>query len=208
VLVGQQQMIQIDSPNYGFSLTVYGGFLSENVEFAEADKVLREAEIILRKFLSPSNLWLGDNLRNQAISLYHQGKYPEAIEKADMTLKMYEESFGKHYDHYPTILMTKGLSLAKSGQTNEGERLLREAFELRAKSLPKEHFWVAIAESVLGECLMMQRKYAEAEPLLLESFESLKISQGTENPRTVLARSRLAALYEKTNRAELAAQYR
>ncbi len=185
---------EIDSPNYAFSLTVYGGFLSEKGEFAEADKVLREAEIIFRKFLSPSNLWLGDNLRNQAISLYNQGKYPEAIEKADMTLKMYEESFGKHYDHYPTALMIKGLSLAKSGQTNEGERLLREAFELRRNSLPKEHFWVAIAMSALGEGLTLQKKYAEAEPLLIESFESLKNSQGAENPRTVLAQNRLNEL--------------
>ncbi len=199
---------EIDSPNYSFSLTVYGGFLSEKGEFAEADKVLREAEIILRKFLSPTNLWLGDNLRNQAMSLYNQGKYAEASEKADMTLKMYEENFGKHYDHYATVLMIKGLSLAKSGQTNEGERLLREAFELRTKSLPKKHFWVAIAESALGEGLMTQKKFAEAETLLKESFESLKISQGADNPRTEKARQRLILLYENLGKINLANEYR
>ncbi len=190
------------TPTFAFNLTVLSGFLTEKSEFAEADADLREAEDIFRKNLSQSNLWLGDNLRNQAISFYFQGKYSEAIQKADETLKIYEESFGKHYDHYPTTLMIKGLSLAKIGQTNEAENLLREALKLRTDSLPKEHFWVAIAESALGECLMIEKKYAEAEPLLRESYESLKISQGEQNPRTVLAQNRLVKLYRDWNKTE------
>ena len=193
------------TPTFGFNLTVLSGFLTEKGEFAEADAHLKEAEDIFRKNLSSDNLWLGDNLRNQAISFYFQAKYTEAIQKADETLKMYA-TFGKHYDHYPTALIFKGLSLAKIGQTNEGEKLLREAVKLRTDSLPKEHFWVAIAESALGECLMIEKKYAEAEPLLRESYESLKNSQGAQNPRTILAQNRLVKLYQDWNKPELAAK--
>ena len=179
--------------------------MTEKGEFAEADAYLSEAEDIFRKNLAPNNLWLGDNLRNQAISFYFQAKYTEAIQKADETLKNYA-TFGKHYDHYPTALIFKGLSLAKTGQAIEGEKLLREAVKLRTDSLPKEHFWVAIAESALGECLMMEKKYAEAEPLLRESYESLKNSQGAQNPRTILAQNRLVKLYQDWNKPELAAK--
>ena len=193
------------TPTFGFNLTVLSGFLTEKGEFAEADAYLSEAEDIFRKNLAPNNLWLGDNLRNQAISFYFQAKYTESIQKADETLKNYA-TFGKHYDHYPTALIFKGLSLAKTGQLNEGEKLLREAVELRTTSLPKEHFWVAIAESALGECLMMEKKYAEAEPLLRESYESLKNSQGAQNPRTILAQNRLVKLYQDWNKPELAAK--
>ena len=56
------------TPTFGFNLTVLSGFLTEKGEFAEADAYLSEAEDIFRKNLSPTNLWLGDNLRNQAIS--------------------------------------------------------------------------------------------------------------------------------------------
>lgn len=179
-----------ETPAFGFNLTVLSGFLTEKGDFAQADKHLHEAEDIFRKNLAPTSLWVGDNLRNQAISLYFQGKYAEAIQKSDEALKIYL-TFGKHYDHYPTVLIYKGLSLAKSGRTNEGEKLLREAVEMRRKSLPKEHFWVAIAESALGEVLTLKKEYAEAEPLLKQSLESLKKSQGTENPRTILAQNRL-----------------
>ncbi len=130
----------------------------------------------------------------------------EAIQKADENLKIYA-TFGKHYDHYPTALIFKGLSLAKTGQINEGEKLLREAVELRTKSLPKEHFWVAIAESALGEDLYLQKRFTEAEPFLLESFESLKGSQGTQNPRTILAQNRLVKLYQDWGKPELATRF-
>ncbi|MEP6904173.1 MAG: serine/threonine-protein kinase, partial [Actinomycetota bacterium] len=197
---------ETDSPSYGFALTIYGGFLSEQGDYSNADATLREAETIFRKLLSPQNLWLGDNLRNQAVALYGQGKYVEAIKQTDEALKIYDESFGKHYDQYPTALIVKGLSLVKNGQTIEGEKLLREAVKIRVESLPKEHFWIALANSALGECLMIEKRYTEAEPLLSESYESLKVSQGAENPRTKLAKSRLAALYEKTNQTEFAKQ--
>ncbi|HEY0428432.1 MAG TPA: serine/threonine-protein kinase [Pyrinomonadaceae bacterium] len=185
---------ETDSPSYGFSLTILGGFLTEKGNFNEADAYLKEAETLFRRFLSPTNLWLGDNLRNQAISLYGQARFSEAIGKADETLKIYEESFGTHYDHYPTALIIKGLSLTKTGQTVEGEKLLREAVKIRTESLPKGHFWTALANSALGECLTIQKRYAEAEPLLLESYQDLKNSQGEQSPRTQLALGRLNEL--------------
>ncbi|MGI8786192.1 MAG: protein kinase domain-containing protein [Pyrinomonadaceae bacterium] len=199
---------ETDSPNYGFALNILGGFLTENGDFAEADTKLREAEIIFRKLLSPNALWLGDNLRNQASSLYHQGKYAEAIKNSETALEIYEESFGKNYDNYPTALITKGLSLTKTGQLNEGEKILREAVRIRTETLPPEHFWTALAKSALGENLMMHKRFDEAEPLLLESYESLRRSQGEQNPRTSLAQNRLAAFYENRNKLEQAEQFR
>ena len=74
---------------------------------------------------------------------------------------------------------------------------MREALKIRTDSLPKEHYWVALAKSALGECLTIEKRYHEAEPLLLESYGSLKNSQGADNPRTKLAGHRLDALYDK-----------
>ncbi len=46
-----------------------------------------------------------------------------------------------------------------------------------------------IANYALGENLMTQKRFAEAEPLLTESYNDLRNSQGEENPRTLLAKS-------------------
>ena len=55
----------------------------------------------------------------------------------------------------------------------------------------------ALTRGALGECLTAQKRFGEAEPLLLQSYRSLNESQGPGNPRTRLALQRLAALYEK-----------
>ncbi|CAN5561922.1 hypothetical protein BH10ACI3_BH10ACI3_09120 [soil metagenome] len=198
---------ETDSPNYGFSLNILGGFLTESGDDVEAEKKLRKAETIFRKLLSPNALWLGDNLRNQAFCLYGQHKYAEAVEKSDSTLKIYEESFSKKYDNYPTALIVKGSSLTKMGRSTEGEKVLRDALQLRTEALPAGHFWVAVAKSALGECLATENRFVEAEPLLLESYETLNTSQGARNPRTLLAQSRLADLYSRWNKPDLAAAY-
>jgi serine/threonine-protein kinase len=203
-----RQRGETDTPNFGFTLTVLGGFLTEKDDYAEADANLREAEAIQRKFLNPSSLWLGDNLRNQAISFYEQGRYAESLSKVTETLKIYRESFGPYYDNYPTALIIQGLILAKTGQPKEGEKILREAVKIRTDLLPKGHYWVALTNSALGECLTIEKRYNEAEPLLLASYESLKSSQGASNPRTQIALQRLITLYEKWGRLDAASAYR
>jgi serine/threonine-protein kinase len=203
-----RQRGETNSDNFGFALTILGGFLTEKGNFAEADANLHEAETIFRKLLRASNLWLGDNLRNQAISFYEQGRYADSLSKVTETLKIYRESFGPYYDNYPTALIINGLILAKTGQSQEGEKILREAVKLRTGSLPKGHYWVALANSALGECLTIEKRYDEAEPLLLASYESLKSSQGASNPRTQIALQRIIALYEKWGRLDAASAYR
>src|SRR6266446_6382157 len=146
-----RQREETDTPNFSFTLTVLGGFLTEKGDYAEADTNLREAEAIQRKLLVPSNLWSGDNLRNQAISFYEQGRYAESLSKITETLKIYRDSFGPYYDNYPTALIINGLILAKTGQPKEGEKILREAVKIRTDLLPKGHYWVALANSALGE---------------------------------------------------------
>lgn len=85
--------------------------------------------------------------------------------------------------------------------------LLRQAVKLRTESLPKDHQWVAAANSALGEGLTTQKRYAEAEALLLGSYNSSIKSQGPQNPRTLLARDSLVELYQKWKRPDLAAKY-
>jgi eukaryotic-like serine/threonine-protein kinase len=206
-ILEDRQTGQADTPGFGFSLTVLGGFLTDNRQFAEADAALREAEAIFRKLLSPSHLWLADNLRNQAALLYEEDRFAESLEKVTRALDVYR-NFGTHYDNYPTALIIRGLSLTKTGQPNEGETILREAVKIRTDSVPKEHFWAALANGALGECLTIQGRYDEAEPLLVGSCERLKSSQGATNPRTRLALRRLIMLYDDWGKHDIAKKYK
>ncbi|MGH8092775.1 MAG: protein kinase domain-containing protein [Chthoniobacterales bacterium] len=198
-----RQARQTDTADYAFALTVLGGFLTEAGNFAEADAALARAESILRRRQSPSALWLGDALRNEALSFYRQGKYALAQERVNEARRIYLDWFGPTYDQYPTTLITAGLILDETGRPREGEKLLREAVRLRASLLPRGHFWLALANSALGSCLTKQGRFEEAEPLLRQSYESLKSSQGPNNPRTKLALQRLVAFYASSPRNKL-----
>ena len=96
----------------------------------------------------------------------------------------------------------------KTGKSKEAETILREAVRLRTDSLPKEHFWVAVANGALGECLTTQKRFSEAEPLLVESYASLNSRLGQRDPRTAEALGRVVALYDSWGEPAQAALYR
>jgi len=74
--------------------------------------------------------------------------------------------------------------------------------------MPSGHWQLATSRSVLGECLARQRRFAEAEPLVVESYEALKAFRGEQDERTVEALARVVALYEAWKRPDAAAKYR
>ncbi|MDQ6808762.1 MAG: tetratricopeptide repeat protein [Verrucomicrobiota bacterium] len=201
----EQQAGRSDTPSYGFTLTILGGFLTETGDFPKADAALAEGERLFRRLLGPAHLWLGDNLRNQAISFYRQDRFGEAEAKVTEALSIYNESFGPHYDQYPTALITKGLILNRTGDSQKGEAVLREALKLRMDSLPKNHFWVAEAEEALGQCLLSQGRLDAAEALLLEAHAKLAATFGRDDPRTRAALKPLLSLYQASGRTSEAA---
>jgi hypothetical protein len=67
---------------------------------------------------------------------------------------------------------------------------------------------IPYAASALGECLTVEKRYGEAEPLLLDSYNELKSKLGDQNKRTIEARQRLAKLYTDWEKPGQAAQFR
>ena len=89
--------------------------------------------------------------------------------------------------------------------------LLRECLAIREKTQPD--FWPTFnRKSLIGGALFGQKKYADAEPLLLTGFEGMK-KQEAKIPRSLRIRlpqaaERLVQLYEATDRKDEAAKWR
>lgn len=195
-----------DAPELASSLTGLGSFQLEQGRFTDADEDLKTAEKIYRKRFAPTYMPLGDNLRLQAYSLLLQGSYRDAEDRIDSALSIYDQGAGKAYVNYASALMIKGSIYAKTGRLVEGEAFLRDAVRLREENLPAGHFLTALAKEALGDCLLSQNKTTEAEKLLADSFESLKASQGTKNPRTNRAAALLAQTYRNLGNDVMAAR--
>jgi tetratricopeptide (TPR) repeat protein len=177
------------------NLTGLGSFLMEKGELDEAEKQLREAETLYRKFVGKSNTQLGDNLRLQAQVAYAKRNYTEAEAKINQTWEIYRVSTKPQYLNYATALTIQGLIYHQTARSEEAENLLREALRLRLEYMPESHFLRAMTTGALGEFLSSQKRQSEAEPLLLASYESLQKSQSINSPRIRLAIERLVDLY-------------
>ena len=108
-------------------------------------------------------------------------------------------------------LASRASALLAAGKFAETEPLARECLVLREKQIPDD--WRTFnARSMLGGSLLGQKKYAEAEPLLLSGYEGMKQREaqipGEGKPRLTEAMARLERLYEATARPGLAAEWK
>jgi hypothetical protein len=103
------------------------------------------------------------------------------------------------------------LTLLLEKKPAEAELKLRECLTIRRKIQPGD--WTTFdTESALGEALVDQKKFAEAEPLLRSGYEGLKQRVDAIPPqqrsRLTMALERLVKFYEVQGQEDQAARWR
>jgi serine/threonine protein kinase len=100
------------------------------------------------------------------------------------------------------------LNLSLQKRYDEAEPLTREAVAINQNEEHRRFYWV----SVWGAILLGQKKYAEAEPLLLKGYEEMKrreaILRGEDRRLMSEAGERVVRFYEVINQPEKARQWR
>ena len=97
------------------------------------------------------------------------------------------------------------------GEYAAAEPLLRECLAIRAAKLPD--VWLTFhARSQLGGSLLGQKKYAEAEPLVLTGYEGMQAREawisGRDKNWLIEAGARIVALYDAWGKPGAAAAWR
>ncbi len=112
---------------------------------------------------------------------------------------------------YASAQAVRGTTLLAQKKPAEAELKLRESLMVRQKLQPDD--WTTYeTRSLLGQALRDQKKYAEAEPLLLSAYEGLK-QRANDIPmqdkhRIHQAIERLVKLYEAWGKNDKAADWR
>jgi serine/threonine-protein kinase len=174
----------------------------------EAEALCREALAMRRKQLGDEHYLVGDALIVLAGSLHDQRRYDAAEATSRDALALYRRALPTASLETASALQTLAEVLIDEGKAPEAEPPIREALAIRNKNLPGDHPLVLEVESVLGGCFAALHRYAEAEPLLLRSLQGLQAARGADSRATRDARDRVVRYYEKTGRADKAAQYR
>jgi hypothetical protein len=116
--------------------------------------------------------------------------------------------------HSPThaaALAVRGSMLLHEKKPAEAELKLRESLTMRQQIQPDD--WTTFdTKSVLGEALLDQRKFADAEPLLLSGYEGMKQREKTiphqDRSHLTKAIERLIRLYEAWGKDDQAMKWR
>jgi hypothetical protein len=104
-----------------------------------------------------------------------------------------------------------GANLLQQRKWEDAEFVLRESLAIREKAEPDS--WATHdTRSRLGGAMLGQKKYAEAEPLLIRGYEGLQARKATIPPpdrhRVAEVVEQTIQLYEAWNQPEKAAEWR
>ncbi len=143
--------------------------------------------------------------------------YPEAGQSAEAAQLIQEilvesrKALPRDSPQLAATLAQYSLTLLQLSAYADAEPLLRECLAIRAKT-ESESWSTFNTQSMLGGALLGQKKYEEAEPLLLAGYNGMKQRQTQMPPkskeRLTEAAGRLVQLYEATDKQDEAAKWR
>ena len=146
-------------------------YLSEG-KYAQAEALYGQTLEVQRRVLGPEHGHTLATLSDFASMCQREGKYALAETYAAQTLAGWRHSLGAENPNTLVSEADLGLAYLSQGKFAQSEPLAREALEAEKKIRP-DHWQRFRATSLLGASLAGEKKYAEAEPLLLEGYQGM-----------------------------------
>ncbi|HEV7926949.1 MAG TPA: serine/threonine-protein kinase, partial [Verrucomicrobiae bacterium] len=209
-----------DHPYVSFSLSGLAQVRQEQGKLAEAESLHRQALALRRKALGNESQGVATSLNDLAVVLFIEGKIPEAEDTQRDALAIQVKIYGPShpsvlnslYNLVRTIVVQTNLTEAQLQDKYAAiEPVARQCQTALTDKFPDE--WVSFSgRCLLGCCLVGEKKYAEAEPLLLSGYDGMKQREdkvpASIKPRLIGVAAALQELFEATNRPDQAAQWK
>ena len=183
-------------------------------KLAEAETALRECINILTKAYGTENLRLTERYLGTLTELFHrQKKWPEAEASVQEWVALCRAKHGTRKTLFHALRWQEIILIAQRKWT-EAEPVLREVTDLCDRLSTGDQPSIEPTTCIhlrrgLGEALFRQGKMAEAEPLLLSSYEALQHATGPWDGREAeWSLQNLVEIYEATARPNQAAAWK
>jgi serine/threonine-protein kinase len=195
-----------EHPETGQSLNNLGRSLRETGDLAGAENLYRQAIEVWEQKYGKDAPSVAFPLANLGAVLREQGEYEEAEVLLRRSLAIRRRALAPGSTDLGWSLNNLGLLLVRKGEPQEAELYFRESLDLY-RSL-SHHWRTAETRTLLGEALMEQGEYEEAESLMLEGYIFLRDELEPGHRRTRDALDRLVRLYQAWEKPQQAAYYR
>jgi non-specific serine/threonine protein kinase/serine/threonine-protein kinase len=210
-LTGRMRKLGADHPDSLTSMNELAGLYDLQKKYDLAEPLYSEAAQAFTAKLGaehPNTLICKHNLA----MLYHaQGNNDKAETLLRELIEPSQQGFGADTPHYAQHLACLGHILLKQNKPGEAEQVLRQLLGFREKKEPEA--WTTFnTKSQLGGAMLAQKKYADAEPLLLQGYEGMK-QRSVNIPiegkvRLTEALERLVQLYDSWGQKDKADAWR
>jgi tetratricopeptide (TPR) repeat protein len=195
-------------PDHPETLTVMSNLALDCFLVGQTDRALplfEETLRLRRAKLGPDHPRTLTAMSHLAAGYALAGRSAEAAALMKELVANARKSLPKDSRQLAGVLAQHGATLLRSRVFAGAESLLRECLAIREKSEPDA--WTTFnTRSQLGGALLGQKKYTEAEPLLLRGYEGMKAREKSIPPPAVTrlpeALDRLIELYTATNRPD------
>jgi serine/threonine protein kinase/DNA-binding SARP family transcriptional activator len=205
-LAVQREKLGEVHPHTLATLALLGVNYRDAGRLAEAIPLLEQAHREGRKQASLG--WVGDELLTAYI---RAGKSMEGSTLVKDNLEAARKELPADSLALPGALALNGLALLQLKAWTDAESVLRECLSMRETKEPDA--WTTFStKSMLGGALLGQKKYSDAEPLLLAGYEGMKKREDKIPPqgkiRVTEALDRLVQLYDATGKNVEATKWR
>ena len=177
-------------------------------EYEPAEALFRESLAMNRKLFGEVNTEVSANLSNLALVARDRGDYARANAIFVQVVAMDRQILGPGHLIVGGSLNYWGESLRLDGDARRAEEVLRESLAIHVKALPQGHWMIAATQTLIARALVDQRRFAEAERLMLEAYPTVDAQFGARHPRVTAVVERIVALYDAWGKPEKAAEWR
>jgi eukaryotic-like serine/threonine-protein kinase len=207
----QRRVLGNQHPDTLASVTNLAAACAAQAKYPQAEALYRQNLETEQRVLGPEHPDFLGTVSDVASLYQREGKYAQAEIYATQALAGQRRALGSEDPQTMSSAADLALAYLSQGEFAKAEPLARESLEFYQKKQPDD--WQRFrAETLLGASLAGQKKYAEAERLLLGGYEGMvarkdKIAVPDWN-QVDLARDWLVELYEAWGKPEKAAEWR
>ncbi|MCP3963877.1 MAG: serine/threonine protein kinase [bacterium] len=196
-----------DHPDVAKNLSNLAITLERTGDHAAAEQCFREALEINGRLLGDEDPAVLANRKRLSEFLLRRGDLGAAEAEFRQLVALERQTLESPHRDLARSLLGLSRVLLAAGRPGEAEPAFRESLEMW-RQWPDEWLMRAGTQSLLGGCLTELERYAESEPLLVESHAAFEEKRTASHPSTKRAVGRLIGLYEAWGRPEEAARYR
>lgn len=200
--------LRAQTPLFASVLTALAYDLILQGKLHEPEGILLEAQKLYRSTVGEQSIAYALDLGCLGWLHFQRGDYPKAEAELGASQAIARSSqVPQGEQDYVGGTVTLALAMTRDGKAVEAEPLLRESLGLAKKNHLEGTALPENVSAALGECLLDQKRYADAEPLLLVGYAASKKRLGEHDPITVAAARRLHDMYTAWNKPAEAARF-